>query len=114
MNYWTSFTDNKISPKKLTVPEIAGISSEKSKLDFSTIGKKLYSLVGLELNPLSQSFGRAGKGQPGAVEFGIGDKWNVGLWHDMSRPFSSNKYQHEYSIPQEPHAEVGMQVSRNF
>tara|TARA_Y100000310_G_C20195266_1_gene584345 strand:+ start:201 stop:533 length:333 start_codon:yes stop_codon:yes gene_type:complete len=110
MNYWAGFTDNKVSPKKLTVPDIMGISQQKSGLDLATVGKKLYNLVGFDLNPLSRSFGKAGRGIPGSVDFNIGEKWNVGMWHDMSNPFSPRGY----GVPSEPKSEFGIQVSRSF
>jgi len=101
--------------KELVPPQMPGISDPRqNKLGFGSLGKKLFDLVGLNINPLSPEFGSAGKGVPGATSIGITDKWELGLWHDMPNPFKSKRYEHEFSVPQEPVAEFGLQLSRSF
>ena len=101
--------------KELAPPQMPGISDQRqSKLGLGSLGRKLFDLVGLNINPFSPGFGRAGKGVPGATSIGITDKWELGLWHDRPNPFKSKRYEHELSIPEEPVAKFGLQISRRF
>ena len=97
--------------KELAPPKMPGISDQRQS---SSLGQKLFDLVGFNINPFSPEFGSAGKGVPGATTIGITDKWELGLWHDMPNPFKSKRYEHEFSVPQEPVAEFGVQLSRRF
>ena len=48
--------------KELTPPNMPGIGDQSpSSLSFTALGRKLYDLIGLNINPLSPGFGRAGK-----------------------------------------------------
>jgi hypothetical protein len=70
MNYWTSFTDNKISPKKLSIHDAMGTKS------IETIGQKLYNLAGISISSKGMAFGKEG-----SINAPIGDKWGASGWY---------------------------------
>ena len=93
MNYWTDFTKHKVSPKKLSAPQIMGISQPKS---IETIGQKLFNLAGISVSSKGMEFGGGG-----SINAPIGDKWGASAWYqkqDKGMGFNKSNYNFGFGL----------------
>tara|TARA_Y100000034_G_scaffold113599_1_gene148798 strand:- start:184 stop:501 length:318 start_codon:yes stop_codon:yes gene_type:complete len=96
----------KSSGKPRMQPQFPGIGGHSAKkMDFMEIGQRLYDLVGVELSGKGI---KAGAGIPGAgyIE---GDKWGLGMWHDMPNPFRQGEGHRN-----EPPSKLGFHLTRRI